>query len=130
MALLSLLLLLPSEASAFVPHSYPGIYIHQMGHLFFILSCGFVIRTIIRNRLQKEKGWRYLLYSQIGFILWNIDAFFGHMTEYWIAPSRILGTTAGMGYFMRDILIDGSEYILLYYQVGPSSPCSVIAASL
>lgn len=113
MALLSLLLLIPSEASAFVPHSYPGIYIHQMGHAFFIFSCLFVIRTIMRNRLQKNKGWRYLLYSQIGFIAWNIDTMFGHMAAYWIASSRIVGTTGGWDYFLRLILLDGREY--MYY---------------
>ncbi len=112
-ALSSLLLLIPSEALAFIPHSYPGIYIHQMGHLFFILSCVFVIRTIVRNRLQKEKGWRYLLYAQAGFILWNIDTFVGHMSEYWIESSQIIGTTAGWNYFIRDILIEGREYV--YY---------------
>ena len=112
-ALSSLLLLIPSEALAFVPHSYPGIYIHQMGHLFFVISCVFVIRTIIRNRLQREKGWRYFLYSQAGFILWNIDTFVGHMTEYWIESAQIIGATAGWNYFMRDILIEGRDYV--YY---------------
>lgn len=113
LVLLFVLFFIPSAASAFVPHSYPGIYIHQMGHLFFILSCLFVIRTIFRNRLQKERGWRYLFYSQIGFILWNIDTFFGHMTEYWIESSQILGPTSGWNYFLRDILIEDREYF--YY---------------
>ncbi len=111
--LLAFFLFFPSTAWAFVPHSYPGIYIHQMGHVFFIGSCLFVIRTIIRNRLQQEGGWRYLLYSQIGFILWNIDTFSGHMAAYWIEPSRIVGTAWGWDYFTRHILIEGREY--LYY---------------
>ena len=97
--LLAFFLFFPSTSWAFVPHSYPGIYIHQMGHVFFIGSCLFVIRTIIRNRLQQEGGWRYLLYSQIGFILWNIDTFSGHMAAYWVEPSRIVGTAWGWDYF-------------------------------
>lgn len=112
-ALLCLFLLFPSMAWAFVPHGYPGVYIHQMGHLFFVISCLFVIRTIIRNRLQAKKGWRYLLYSQIGFILWNMDTFIGHMSEYWLDSSRIVGESAGWAYFGRQILIEGREYV--YY---------------
>ena len=84
-----LFLFMPSIACAFVPHNYPEIYIHQMGHVFFFLSCLLVIMTIIRNQLQREKGWRYLFFSQIGFILWNLDTFIGHETEYWISSGQI-----------------------------------------
>ena len=108
-----LFLFMPSSAWAFVPHNYPGIYIHQMGHVFFFLSCLLVIMTIIRNQLQREKGWRYLFFSQIGFIVWNLDTFIGHATEYWIESGQILGTTGGWSYFMRDIIIVGREYV--YY---------------
>jgi len=112
-ALLCLFLLFPSSAWAFVPHGYPGVYIHQMGHLFFVVSCLFVIRTVIRNRLQTKKGWRYLLYSQVGFILWNMDTFAGHMSEYWVDSSLITGESAGWAYFGRQILVEGREYV--YY---------------
>jgi signal transduction histidine kinase len=104
---------MPSIAWAFVPHNYQGIYIHQMGHVFFFLSCLLVIVTILRNRLQGEKGWRYLFLSQIGFVLWNLDTFIGHVTEYWIESGQILGTTGGWNYFMRDIILEGREYV--YY---------------
>lgn len=108
-----LLLVLPSTSWAFVPHGYPEIYIHQMGHLFFIVSCCFVIWTIFSNRLQRERGWRYLLFSQVFFILWNIDTFIGHITEFWIEPFQMLGGKTGWEYFRRDIVLQGREY--LYY---------------
>ncbi|MEW5745798.1 MAG: HAMP domain-containing sensor histidine kinase [Nitrospirota bacterium] len=110
---IALFLLLPSPAWAFVPHGYPGIFIHQMGHVFFIISCLFVMWTIFKNRLHKEKGWRYLFTSQILFIAWNVDTFIGHITEYWIEESQIIGTREGWGYFWRDIVLEGWDH--LYY---------------
>lgn len=106
-------LLIPSNALAFVPHAYEGIYIHQMGHIFFIISCLFIIWVIKHHHLRDKKGWRYIYISQIFFVLWNIDTFVGHITEYWIESSQIIGGIEGWDYFMRKISIEGKEY--LYY---------------
>lgn len=106
-------LLIPSNALAFVPHAYEGIYIHQMGHIFFFVSCVFIIWVIKNHNLRDKKGWRYIYLSQIFFVLWNIDTFVGHITEYWIEPSQIVGGKEGWDYFMREISIQGKEY--LYY---------------
>lgn len=106
-------LLLPAPAEAFVPHAYPGIIIHQMGHIFFIVSCVFVMWTIFMNHLHRQKGWRFLFLSQLLFIAWNVDTFVGHMTEYWIEAEQIIGERVGWGYFERTIMLSGKEY--LYY---------------
>ncbi len=107
------LLLIPSNAWSLVPHDYPGIYIHQMGHIYFILSSAFILWTIVHNKLQNEKSWRYLFIGNIFFILWNLDAFIGHITEFWIEPSQIIGSRDGWDYFKRVISLEGREY--LYY---------------
>lgn len=104
------LLLLPAPARAFVPHSYSGIIIHQMGHVFFTVSCLFVMWTIYVNQLHKQKGWRFLFLSQLLFVAWNLDTFVGHMTEYWIEPEQIIGDRTGWGYFERTILLSGRDY--------------------
>lgn len=108
-----LVLLSPSGAWAFVPHAYDEVYIHQMGHIFFVISCVFIMWVIRHHNLQDKKGWRYIFLSEIFFILWNADTFVGHMTEYWIGPSQIIGRTQGWDYFFREISIQGREY--LYY---------------
>lgn len=111
--LLILILLFPSPVWAIVPHGYPGYYIHQMGHIFFILSCLFISWVIFKKNLHKEKGWRYILFAEIFFALWNVDAFIGHITEFWIESSQIIGSREGWHYFKREIILEGREY--LYY---------------
>ncbi|MCL4491395.1 MAG: HAMP domain-containing histidine kinase [Nitrospirae bacterium] len=108
-----LLLIIPSNAWAFVPHNYPEIYIHQMGHVYFFISCIFIIWTIFHHNLQKVKGWRYILFAEIFFALWNADTFIGHISEFWIEPSQITGSRAGWDFFFREIRVEGKEY--LYY---------------
>ncbi len=107
------LLLAPSGALAFVPHAYEEVYIHQMGHIFFIISCVFIMWVIRHHKLQDKKGWRYIYLSEVFFILWNVDTFLGHITEYWIEPAQITGAREGLDYFFRRISIEGREY--LYY---------------
>lgn len=107
------LFLIPSKAWAIVPHAYQGIYIHQMGHIFFIISCLFISWVIFKKNLYKEKGWKYILFAEAFFALWNIDAFIGHISEYWIEPSQIIGNREGWDYFKREIILEGKEY--LYY---------------
>lgn len=108
-----LFLLMPSNTWAIVPHDYPGIYIHQMGHIYFIVACLFIIWVIVRNNLHKNTGWRYILLAQIFFILWNAVAFVGHIAEFWIDPAQIIGRREGWEYLRREIVIEGREYI--YY---------------
>ncbi len=107
------LLLNPSNASALVPHDYQGIYIHQMGHIYFIVSSIFVLWTIIHNKLHNQKSWRYIFFANLFFILWNLNTFIGHITEYWIETSQIIGSRDGWDYFKRVISLEGEEY--LYY---------------
>jgi signal transduction histidine kinase len=112
-AVVFVLFLIPAKAWAIVPHAYQGIYIHQMGHVFFILSCLFISWVILKKNLHKEKGWRYILFAEVFFVLWNIDAFIGHISEYWIEPSQIIGSREGWNYFKREIILEGRDY--LYY---------------
>lgn len=58
-----------------------GIYVHQLAHLFFMISMGFFIHWLRRRQLVKETGWRYIQYMAFFFILWNIDAFFLHFLD-------------------------------------------------
>ncbi len=58
-----------------------GIYVHQIAHLFFMISMGFFIHWLRRRQLVKETGWRYIQYMAFFFILWNLDVFILHLLD-------------------------------------------------
>ncbi len=72
----------PDVVCATQIHGMPeGIYVHQIAHLFFMISMGFFIHWLRRRQLVKETGWRYIQYMAFFFILWNIDVFFLHLLD-------------------------------------------------
>ncbi|MEJ5349283.1 MAG: hypothetical protein WHS46_11420 [Desulfosoma sp.] len=74
--------LFPRELWATQIHADPeGLYSHQMGHGFFILSMGVLAYWLRGRRLIRYKGWRYLQYSALLFTLWNLDAILVHHLE-------------------------------------------------
>src|SRR4030042_5049491 len=101
--------LVPSNAWGYVPHEYPAIYTQQLGRIFLLFAFICVFWVIVRNRLNKQKGWRYLFLSVIFFILWDLDVFIGRMAEFITLPQTI-GITEGWQYFARNIKIERLEY--------------------
>ena len=78
----ALCLLLPHPAHAIQMHrASEGILVHQLGHLFFLVSMGILIFTIQGKKLHLERGWRLIQYSALFFILWNLDAMAGHFLD-------------------------------------------------
>ncbi len=77
-----LFLITPGMAHAIQLHSASeGILVHQMGHLFFLISMGILILTIQGKKLHRERGWRLIQYSALFFILWNLDAMGAHLLD-------------------------------------------------
>ena len=73
---------MPSTAMATQGHGgIEGVYVHQMAHLFFILSLCVLIYSLRTRKLIEEKGWRLIQYSALFFILWNMDAFLVHALD-------------------------------------------------
>ncbi len=68
---------------------------------------------MVHNNLHRSKGWRYILLAELFFALWNLDTFIGHITEFWIEKTQIIGSRQGWDYFFRSVTIEGREYI--YY---------------
>ena len=63
-------------------HGQPeGLYVHQMAHLFFIISMGSLDFWLRQRNLIKEKGWKYIQLSAVLFILWNINAILVHFLD-------------------------------------------------
>ncbi|SMC37479.1 hypothetical protein SAMN02746065_101198 [Desulfocicer vacuolatum DSM 3385] len=58
-----------------------GILVHQLGHLFFLISMAILILTIQGKRLHMERGWRLIQYSALFFIFWNMDAILVHLLD-------------------------------------------------
>lgn len=111
---LILFILVPLNAWGYVPHEYPAIYPHQIGCIFYLIALISFLWVIVRNRLHKEKGWRYLFLAVIFFIIWDINIIIGRFVEaWWIEPSQTIGGKEGWQYFTRTIKIENLEY--LYY---------------
>lgn len=105
-----LLSIMPSNAWGFVTHEYPAIYTHQLGNAFYLIASLLFLWTILKNRLQKEPGWRYLYLAVIFFIIWDLAVFISRFAEaWWIESSQTIGGKAGWQYFMRQITIEGLE---------------------
>lgn len=84
------LILFPVNANAIQMHSgSEGIIVHQLGHLFFLLSMVMLIFAIRGKDLHKRKSWLLLQYSAFFFILWNLAALAGHFLDNQIRLIRI-----------------------------------------
>ena len=76
------LLLLAGPAWATQTHGQPeGLYVHQIAHIFFIISMGILEFWLRQRNLTNERGWKYIQVAAVLFILWNIDAVLVHMME-------------------------------------------------
>lgn len=58
-----------------------GVYAHQFAHLFFIISMGSLIYWLRQRGLVQGRGWKYIQYSALFFILWNIDTMTVHFLD-------------------------------------------------
>src|SRR5208283_3010329 len=105
--------LAPSDAGAFVTHEYPATFVNEAARIYFLLACVLVLRAMLLNRLQKEKGWRYTFFSIICFIIWDIIVFFGQISALKTDPSHFIGGNEGLEYFKRSILFYDNDYF--YY---------------
>lgn len=75
-------LVLPLQALATQTHKgLEGILVHQLGHVFFLLSMGVLIFTVTGKGLNLQKGWRMIQYAAFFFILWNLDALAVHFFD-------------------------------------------------
>jgi hypothetical protein len=88
-------LFFPSLARATQGHGgVEGVHVHQFAHLFFIFSMGIFIYWLRKRALVKETGWRYLQYSALFFILWNMDAFTVHLLEEQLVAVKVTAIDA------------------------------------
>lgn len=71
-----------SPALATQTHAGPeGLVVHQMAHLFFVLSMGTLAYWLQARGLTARSGWRLIRYAALMLILWNLDAFVAHLLD-------------------------------------------------
>lgn len=95
-------------------HSAPeGLYAHQLAHIFFIVSMGVLAYWLRERKLIQAAGWRYIQYSALFFILWNVDAFFVHLVEEQLALIEI--QRIGLWEIQISGPLDSPALVWLYY---------------
>ena len=108
------LLLTADPVLATQTHGQPeGLYVHQMAHIFFIISMGSLEFWLRQRNLIQEKGWKYIQLSAVLFIIWNINAALVHFLDEHL---DILGISKIDLWHIQIESIPGQESIaVLYY---------------
>ncbi len=75
------LLLIPSQAWAFIPHWDPleAFFIRQFAYLFWTLAMIYFILALRQEKLIQHRGFRWLVWAGVFFALWNINSFIGQL---------------------------------------------------
>ncbi|MBF0376487.1 MAG: hypothetical protein HQK72_03285 [Desulfamplus sp.] len=77
-----LMILIPESAHATQMHNASeGVVVHQIGHLFFLVSMVILYFTIREKSLDSQKGWRFIQIAALLFVLWNLDALIVHFLD-------------------------------------------------
>ena len=81
--------LLPDSASAFQPHAYSGLYIHQLAHFFLIVSLFFFAVKARQTRLASLKGWQYIIAGTWLLMLWSGATMVGHFLDLHVSEDAV-----------------------------------------
>jgi len=112
---MAILLLSGEPVWATQTHGQPeGLYVHQMAHIFFIISMGSLEFWLRQRNLIKEKGWKYIQLSAVLFILWNINAAVVHFLDEHLS---ILGITKIDLWHLQIENIQGQKSIAILYYI-------------
>ena len=89
-----------------------GIIVHQVGHLFFLLSMVVLVFIITGRQLNQKKGWRLIQYSAILFIIWNLDTILAHFFDNQIRAVTVKNLSLWQ---VKISAMSGSEFLVLFY---------------
>jgi hypothetical protein len=82
----------PRPTLALQTHGPPeGLYVHQLAHVFFAAALLFLIWQVKYERLVGLPGFRQIRWACGLFVLWNIVAFLGHLSEMLLIPQAFQG---------------------------------------
>jgi hypothetical protein len=86
-----------------------GSYVHQLAHLLFCGAMLFFIYEMRQEKLQRYRGFRYLIWGCAILAFWNLDAVVGHTLE-WGRTNRVI---MGHGLTQQLLMEDGESWF--YY---------------
>lgn len=93
-------------------HGAPeGIYVHQMAHLLFMGSLGYLYWHTRKSPVIESKGWKYLQIFCFFLIIWNLVAFTGHHAFGNLAPADFIAK----GTWKEQLAPPVTPLKLLYY---------------
>ncbi len=108
------LLCIAAPAMATQTHGQPeGLYVHQIAHLFFIISMGILEFWLRRRNLVREPGWKYIQLAAVFFILWNANAFAVHFLAEQVDFLKV--STVDQWHITISVTGGGKGMALLYY---------------
>lgn len=91
-----------------------GIVVHQMGHVFFLVSMGAFVYWLREGRLLGHPGWRYIMGFAVLMGLWNIDVILMHFLDEQARLVSVERTTP----FSVTLSGGGSSWLPLVYYLG------------
>lgn len=107
------LLACPCPSLALISHGHPeGLYVHQIGHLLFAGAMVFLIYLLLREGLQRMRGFRTLMWAALLYMGWNLVAFVGHTAEVFLSEEAFLGAPAD---FARRLRLTGLSAWVYYF---------------
>lgn len=108
------LLCLATPALATQTHGQPeGLYVHQIAHLFFIISMGILEFWLRQRNLVREPGWKYIQVAAVLFILWNMNAMAVHFLDEQIEFLQVI--TLDQWRINISVSSGGKSMALAYY---------------
>ncbi len=106
-------LILPVAGWAIQTHQgSEGIIVHQVGHLFFLLSMVVLVFIITGRELNRDKGWRMIQYSAVLFVLWNLDTVAAHFFDNQIQAVLVKNLSLWQ---VKISAVAGSELLVYFY---------------
>ena len=79
-----------------------GSYVHQMAHLLFFAAMVFFIFAMRHEKLQRYRGFLYLIWGCAILAWWNLDSVVGHTLEWGLTNPVILGHGLSERLLMED----------------------------
>ncbi len=106
-------LLLPAAGFAIQTHQgSEGIIVHQVGHLFFLLSMVVLVFIITGRELNRDRGWRMIQYSAVLFVMWNLDTISAHFFDNQIQAVIVKNLSLWQ---VKISAVAGSEFLVYFY---------------
>jgi hypothetical protein len=110
--LIVLFALIPVSSWGFQSHGAPeGLVVHQLAHLFFVVGLSTLVYWLQKNKLVRERGWRFIQIACILLILWNMDTIFGHWVEERVPSDALIGEPD----LFQRLSLDVSPWSIYYY---------------